>query len=254
MTESLIRTEDPAAVLDAVEEATGRLLRTASQVRPDQIGGPSLLPGWTRGHVLAHMSRSAEAMVRLLEGARQGRAADMYDSAETREHDIETGAGRTPGEQAADLQSTAELLARTIRDLPEDSWAFRITHRSGRVFPASRIPWMRLAEVEYHHVDIDFGYGPGDWPDDFVAAELAALTDRFAAAEELPPVLLRDAATGTEYRIGAAAGPAVTAQAPAAGLLAWLSGRADGARLTVHRGGTPADDPAAVLPALPAML
>src|SRR5690625_6139352 len=87
MTESLIRTEDPASVLDAVEEATGRLLRTASQVRPDQIGGPSLLPGWTRGHVLAHMSRSAEAMVRLLEGARQGRAADMYDSAETREHE-----------------------------------------------------------------------------------------------------------------------------------------------------------------------
>ncbi|MUL44042.1 maleylpyruvate isomerase family mycothiol-dependent enzyme [Streptomonospora sp. PA3] len=242
------------AVLGAVDEATERLLQTASALRPDQVGDPSLLPGWTRGHVLAHLSRSAEAMIRLLEGACEGRQADMYPSAEARERDIEDGAGRMPEEQAADVAATSRRLAEAVRDLPEQAWSFEIKHRSGRIFPAARIPWMRLAEVEYHHVDLDLGYGPGDWPEDFTAAELPKLAERFAGERELPPVLLRDAATGAEFRIGAAAGPAVTAEGSADGLVAWLSGRADGTGLIVHRGGTPANDPAAVLPDLPPML
>ncbi|QBI52255.1 maleylpyruvate isomerase family mycothiol-dependent enzyme [Streptomonospora litoralis] len=248
-----IRPDEPLVALDLVEEATARLLRTASDVRPDQISDASLLPGWTRGHVLAHVSRNAEAVVRVLEGAAEGRHADMYASAEVRDQDIEDGAGRMPEDQAADIKDTAERLAAVARGLPEDAWSFQITHRTGRVFPAARIPWMRLGEVEYHHVDLDLGYGPGDWPAEFVAVEVTTLTDRFAATEDLPPVLLRDAQSGTEYRIGAAAGPPLTAEAPAHDLLAWLSGRADGARLTVHRGGTPVEDPASVLPTLPAL-
>ncbi|MFD0775555.1 maleylpyruvate isomerase family mycothiol-dependent enzyme [Streptomonospora algeriensis] len=253
MTASPLHPDDPAEASGAVEEATDRLLRTASAVRPDQVGAPSLLPGWTRGHVLAHLARNADALVRVLEGAREGRQVDMYASAEARERDIEDGAPRTPEAQAADLKLTAERLAEAVHELPEQAWSFEVRHRSGRVFPAARIPWMRLAEVEYHHVDLDLDYTPDAWPDAFVAKELAKLTMRFAAEDELPPVLLRDAATGEQFRIGAAAGPAVTAQGPACDLLAWLSGRADGSRLTVHRGGTPADDPAAVLPELPPM-
>ncbi|GAA1763895.1 maleylpyruvate isomerase family mycothiol-dependent enzyme [Streptomonospora arabica] len=254
MTASSVRPEEPTAVLGAIEEATGRLLRTAAAARPDRITDPSLLPGWTRGHVLAHVSRSAEAMIRILEGAREGVQADMYASAEARERDIEDGAGRAPEEQAADLEATAERLAEVVRTMPEEAWTFEIRHRSGRVFPAARVVWMRLAEVEYHHVDLDLGYTPGDWPAFFTGPELESLTTRFAADEELPPVLLRDTASGAEYRIGAAAGPAVTAQGSAGEILAWLSGRADGSRLTVHRGGTPVEEPAAVLPSLPPML
>ncbi len=34
---------------------------------------PSLLPGWTRGHVLTHIARNADSFVRVLEAARSGR-------------------------------------------------------------------------------------------------------------------------------------------------------------------------------------
>lgn len=254
MTVPRIRPDDHSVVFGAAEDATGRLLRTVSNMRPDQIGEPSLLPGWTRGHVLAHVARNADALVRLLEGAREGRQADMYPGAEARERDIEAGSGRPPEEQAADLEATAERLNEAVRGMSKKTWSFEIKHPSGRVFPAARIPWMRLAEVEYHHVDLDLAYTPAEWPQPFVAEEVEKLVARFAADEELPPVLLRDTATGEESRIGAAAGPAVTAQGSASDLLAWLSGRADGSRLTVHRGGTPVEEPAAVLPALPPML
>ncbi|GAB3439127.1 hypothetical protein GCM10027570_03030 [Streptomonospora sediminis] len=195
MTASRIRPDDPTAVLGAVEAATGRLLQTAVDIRPDQIGDPSLLPGWTRGHVLAHVSRSAEAMLRMMEGARENRQAGMYPSAEARERDIEDGAARGPEDQAADLKDTADRIAEVIRDFPAQAWSFELKHRSGLVFPAGRVPWLRLAEVEYHHVDLDLGYGPGDWPTEFVEVETRKLTERFAADEELPPVLLRDTAT-----------------------------------------------------------
>ncbi|GAB3456016.1 maleylpyruvate isomerase family mycothiol-dependent enzyme [Streptomonospora sediminis] len=250
-----IRPDDHAVVFGAADDAAGRLVRSASNMRPDQIGEPSLLPGWTRGHVLAHVARNADALVRLLEGAREGRQADMYPGAGVRERDIEAGSGRKPEEQAADLEESAERLAEAVRGMPKKAWSFKITHRSGRVFPAARIPWMRLAEVEYHHVDLDLAYTPAEWPQPFVAEEAEKLAARFAGDEELPPVVLRDAATGEESRIGSASGqPALIAQGSASDLLAWLSGRADGSRLTVHRDGTPVEKPAAVLPQLPPML
>ncbi|GAA4897771.1 maleylpyruvate isomerase family mycothiol-dependent enzyme [Streptomonospora salina] len=253
MTVPRIRTDDHSVVSGAADDATDRLLRTASGVRPDQIGGPSLLPGWTRGHVLAHVARNADALVRLLEGAREGRQADLYPSRDDRDREIEEGADRGPEEQAADLEDSAERLAEAVRSMPKKAWKFEIRLPDGRVFPAARIPWMRLSEVEYHHVDLGLDYAPGAWPQPFVAEEVESLVARFAAEEELPPVLLRDSGSGEEFRIGAAAGPAVTAQGPASALLAWLSGRADGSRLTVHRDGTPVAEPAAVLPELPPM-
>ncbi|MBV2363912.1 maleylpyruvate isomerase family mycothiol-dependent enzyme [Streptomonospora nanhaiensis] len=253
MTAPRIRTDDTAAVLDLVEDATRRLLDTVAAMRPDQVGEPSLLPDWTRGHVLAHLARNADALTGVLEGAQEGRAAAMYASEEARAQGIADGAGRPPRDQAADIEATAERFARAARETGGAAWGFEVVHRSGARFPASALPWKRLAEVEYHHVDLDLGYRPKDWPEEFVGHELALLAGRFAVAEEVPPVLLRVAETGAEFRIGAAAGPAVTAEGAAGDLLAWLAGRADGSALIVHRGGRPVAEPARVLPALPAM-
>jgi len=38
--------------------------------------------------------------------------------------------------------------------------------------PATGCPPHRLREVEVHHVDLDLGYQPADWPAEYVAWEL----------------------------------------------------------------------------------
>ena len=47
-------TTDPLVLLDEVDRATARLLATAEGLDGDPAT-PSLLPGWTRGHVLTHI-------------------------------------------------------------------------------------------------------------------------------------------------------------------------------------------------------
>src|SRR5256885_15091039 len=59
---------------------------------------PSLLPGWTRGHVLTHVARNGDGLGNLLRWARTGTETPMYASREARRADIEAGAGRSAAE------------------------------------------------------------------------------------------------------------------------------------------------------------
>ena len=56
---------------------------------------PSLLPEWTRGHVLTHIARNADSFVRVLEAARRGEVVTQYEGGvASRNADIEAGASR----------------------------------------------------------------------------------------------------------------------------------------------------------------
>ena len=66
--------DDVARRLDEVRWSTEGLLdalRTRAPTDP-WTRQPSLLPGWTRGHVLNHLARNADAMVRTLSGTVRG--------------------------------------------------------------------------------------------------------------------------------------------------------------------------------------
>ncbi|MFI9324466.1 maleylpyruvate isomerase N-terminal domain-containing protein [Kitasatospora aureofaciens] len=52
--------------------ATGLLLRTAARLCDAGVRAPSLLPGWSRGHVLTHLARNADGGRRLPSWARTG--------------------------------------------------------------------------------------------------------------------------------------------------------------------------------------
>jgi len=55
-------------------------------------GAPSLLAGWTRKHLVAHLAANAQAIGRLVSWARTGEKNQMYSSPEQRNADIEAGA------------------------------------------------------------------------------------------------------------------------------------------------------------------
>jgi maleylpyruvate isomerase len=247
----------PAAVredLAEVVEATERLLHTAAELSPEQLGGPSALPGWTRGHVLAHLARNADSLVNLLTGARTGTHIPQYADDQERERGIVEGAGRPLQEQLADLRASQERFAAAAAALSADDWAFRVRHRHGYTFPASDIPGKRLQELEYHHVDLDAGYTPAHWSASFAVRELGRLAARYRGAEGVPAVRLLVETGEQELRIGdTAAAPELTVEGPVRGLVASLSGRADGDGLQVHRDGSQLADPRTALPRLPPM-
>ena len=96
--------------MDEVEVSTDLVLASVDALRDSQVGEPTLLPGWTRGHLITHLARGAESLCRLLEWARTGVEQQQYPSADARTRDIEAGARRSVQALAADLRATATLF------------------------------------------------------------------------------------------------------------------------------------------------
>ncbi|MDH6113315.1 maleylpyruvate isomerase [Kitasatospora sp. MAP12-15] len=241
-----------SGTLRTVAESTEHLLRTVALLAPEALAEPSALPGWTRGHVLAHIARNADSLINLLETARTGRDIPQYASDAAREEGIQQGAGRPLAEQLADLRDSADRFAAAAATLPPEAWAVELKHRHGYLFPATELPWKRLAEVEYHHVDLNAGYTPAHWPAEFAAVEFGKLTARFADLPGIPALQLVSDDSADRAAFGAGA-PALVVEGPIRGLTAWLSGRSDGDGLQVHRDGVQLTDPRTALPELPPM-
>ena len=166
-------------------ESTDRLLATADALTDAQVAAPSRLPGWTRGHVLTHLARNADGFRNLLTWAGTGNETPMYPSEEARARDVEEGAGRSAAKIAADVQVSAAALAAAAQGLPARAWDALVARRGVR-FPAREIPSRRLAELEIHHVNLDAGYRPADWPASFVAANLVRVARDFAGRADAP--------------------------------------------------------------------
>ena len=158
---------------DQIDQATQRLLDDARVLPEADFRAPSLLPGWTRAHVLAHLARNADAMRNLLAGARSGQDRAAYPSAQAREAGIEQGAVMAAEDLLADLADSSMALRTVARQLPDQAWPFPVRMLDSAPFPATELLTRRLVEVELHHCDLAVGYGPEDWPAAFAALELA---------------------------------------------------------------------------------
>ncbi|MFF4383065.1 maleylpyruvate isomerase family mycothiol-dependent enzyme [Kitasatospora sp. NPDC001547] len=232
MTDSHSAAALAAGRLDLVEASTRRMLDTVSALKPEAVAEPSALPGWTRGHVLAHLARNADSLVNLLTGVRTGTDIPQYASEQARDQGIEDGAGRPLDVQLADLRESHEAFAAAAALLRDEDWAAEVRHRSGAVFPAADLVWKRLAEIEYHVVDLGADYTFAEWPEPFAVAEFDRLADKLHGTD-LPAVRLVAEDTGHRGQIGTGE-PALTVEGPVRALTAWLSGRSagDGLRRT----------------------
>ena len=158
---------------DQIDDATQRLLGTARVIAEPDLRQLSLLPGWTRAHVLAHLARGADAMRTILIGARSGEDRAAYASAEAREADIERTGAQQAKELVADVADSSMALRTIARQLPDRAWAHPVRILGSAPFPAGQLLTRRLAEVELHHCDLAAGYSPADWPAAFASMELA---------------------------------------------------------------------------------
>ncbi|MFE2039548.1 maleylpyruvate isomerase family mycothiol-dependent enzyme [Streptomyces sp. NPDC059477] len=216
--------------LASVRDATERLLTAIAKLDNAAVGEASRLPGWTRGHVLAHLARNADALTNVWE------ERPMYVSGEARDTDIARDAPRPLDVQLADVRDTAarfEAAAAATAD-----WSRTVELRNGVTDSASRVPFRRWAEMELHHVDLGIGYELEDMPEEFTEREIDFLADRFSGHPDVPPTRLTD---GTRaWSTGRVAdGPGITVTGTPADLVGWLAGRREGAALTVTGGPLP---------------
>jgi maleylpyruvate isomerase len=238
------RMEPIAQVVEMLAEGTAGLVASAGRLTDDQARGPSLLPGWSRGHLLTHVARNAEGGTRLLGWARTGVPSYEYRSVAARSAAIEEGSGRPAAVLAKDVRATAAAFAAAAAAVPPDAWAHEVTWTTGERTPAEEIVRSRLGEVMVHHVDLNTGYGPGSWPAAFVADFLPLAAGAFRDNPEVPMAIRLTATdTGRAYQAGAGAADGVAVRGTEADLLAWLLGRSSVAHL--------AWDGAAELPRLP---
>ncbi|WP_406167516.1 maleylpyruvate isomerase family mycothiol-dependent enzyme [Streptomyces sp. NBC_00996] len=214
--------------LASVRDATERLLTAAAKLDNASLAEPSRLPGWSRGHVLAHLARNADALVNVLEGR------PMYVSGDARDTDIERDAPRPLVAQLADGRESAARFQEAAA-APAD-WSRTVELRNGVTDSASRVPFRRWVEVELHHVDLGIGYELEDLPEEFVEREIEFLADRFAGHPDVPPTRITDSSRAWHTGRDTEGAPEVTVTGPAPALLGWLAGRRDGADLTVDGG------------------
>lgn len=223
-----------ATALTQLRASTGDLLAALAAVTWSDADAtaPTLLPGWTRGHLLTHLARNADGIARTVSGALEQRLVPRYaDGPAGRDAEIEDGATRPMSELLADVTESAERLDRVFGAVADaHAWAVVTDEQQ----PAWHWLEARLREVEFHRVDLADGYGADRWPAPLVARELpraaATLPDRIETAVRV--VVTADGSraadqVGAEWRAGE--GDPVEVQGPDWAVLAWLIGRPDAA-------------------------
>jgi maleylpyruvate isomerase len=185
-------------LLDEIRASVARVGTGLGSLTHLQAREPSALPGWSRGHVVTHLARSA-----------------VLDRA------LREGAERSAGELVADLRGSLDRLLDEARAMPAERWFILVTALAGWRHPA----WFTLQrcrrELETHHVDLNLGYTTADWPSDYVTW---ALDDTVAALTARGFPVARIRATDLDRAwTPAPAGPTVTGSGRS--ILAWLAGR-----------------------------
>jgi maleylpyruvate isomerase len=169
----------PESDIAAVAEAHRRLLRALDGLTDQHVRAPSLLPGWTVGHVLAHVARNADSHVRRAGAAVRGEVVDQYEGGSSaRNADIEAGARRPAADIRDDVARTARATEEAWRSLPIEAWTGRSRDANGLERPLFELPSRRWQEIEVHLVDMDLGVSHRDWPTEFVVAWLARTRER----------------------------------------------------------------------------
>jgi maleylpyruvate isomerase len=244
------QTADPV-LLDGLLQArrgTAFFARKLNELTDADLDGASLLPGWTRRHVVAHVGYNARAIARLVEWAATGVETLMYPSVEVRNQEIDFGATLPPIALRNLFDHSAVHLNVEWRDLPADSWHHKVKTVQGRTVPAEETVWMRTREVWVHAVDLDNGASFADIPAPVLERLLTDITGAWKTRGTDKDLVVEDTGQPTRVTYGntAATSPTVVSGSLSA-ITRWAAGRGtDGT--TARRDGestTPASRPPA---------
>jgi maleylpyruvate isomerase len=196
----------PEKLLEELRGAADVVAATTAKLTEQDIEAPSELPGWTRGHVLAHLAGISNAMARQVEFAARGETIELYDGGyEGRTRAIESAAGHTLAQHRTDLDAALERALDAFAGLAASAgpagWRQPISYRGGVVFDGGMALWRELI---IHATDLGTGRGPETWSRpfceqlfDFLAARVPGGNRYVLQPLGLPPVTIGSGGTAT---------------------------------------------------------
>ncbi|MBU8868554.1 MULTISPECIES: maleylpyruvate isomerase family mycothiol-dependent enzyme [Paenarthrobacter] len=228
-------------LLDGLLQArrgTAFFARKLNELNDEELDDGSLLPGWTRRHVVAHVGYNARAIARLIEWAGTGVETPMYVSAEARNHEIDFGATLPPFALRNLFDHSAIHLSVEWRDLAADAWHAKVKTAQGRVVAAEETIWMRTREVWVHAVDLANGATFSDIPVPVLERLLKDITGVWKTRGTDIGLIVRVTGRQQELVFGdIGAEDPVTVSGTLADVASWATGR-DTAAVTAGRAGT----------------
>jgi maleylpyruvate isomerase len=191
----MITTAELETDLEGCALAQARLLEHVQALTDAQARQPSLLEGWSVGHVLNHLRRNAEGFTAMARAAARGEVGDQYASKEARQAGIAEGADAPADVLVAELRRSIDELTDAFDALTPQQWSTGRGHTLRGEVPINELPWRRWREVDVHHADLALGYSADEWPDAFVRRELPGFVTiwqsrRPMGLTELPPEVL----------------------------------------------------------------
>ncbi|GAB3275204.1 maleylpyruvate isomerase family mycothiol-dependent enzyme [Sinomonas notoginsengisoli] len=197
----------------------------------DSVTAPSELPGWTRGHVLAHIEGIASALARQAELARRHRQADLYDGGlPARDRAIEAGAHAAAGVHRKRVGASVDRALAAFEVLSPEEWDTPVRFRDGVVRDAALALWRELV---IHRGDLGTGCTQQEWSGAFCRHLLGFLAPRVPEGRTFDLC----ATGGEEISLGGGS-DVVVLEGRLQDLAAWLAGRSvsHGAVRATHAG------------------
>lgn len=226
-------------ILDALRSAADGVHSELGGLGEDSVAASSELPGWTRGHVLAHIEGIAGALARQAELARRGEQAELYDGGmPARDRAIEAGARDAAEVRRKRTGAAVDRAVAAFAALEPAEWDAPVRFRDGVARDAALALWRELV---IHRSDLGTGCTQQEWSDAFCRHLISFLAPRVPDGRAF---VLRPAGA-EEIRLGGGS-DVVVLYGRLQDLAAWLAGR------QVSHGAVRAEQEGAALP-LPAI-
>ncbi|MFK4258437.1 maleylpyruvate isomerase family mycothiol-dependent enzyme [Agrobacterium tumefaciens] len=142
----------PAQELMLARRGTAYFARLLNGIEDEDLDAASLIPRWTRRHVIAYIAYQARQLALMIEAVHDGSPVPVVDS-RTMGRLVEDGA-TLPARALRNLFHHAEVHLNVVwRDLSADNWAAAIA-LDGTEIEIRQTPWMRACAVWIHAVDL----------------------------------------------------------------------------------------------------
>ena len=174
-----------------------RLLQALDGLTDEQCQQPSLLAGWSRGHVLSHLANNAYSHLRMFEAASRGEETEQYEGGKpTRDAQIEAWSSLSAHELVGHVRASIYALEGAWASATPTTWTgFGIkSHAGGARVLITDLMLMRWCETEVHSSDLNLAYSFENWDSTFVRFELDRQLMRWNSRKSMGLTVLPEAA------------------------------------------------------------